>query len=145
MHPAASRALFDSEVTTLSPALAKRRGWRFGLIEFPIIECTFIAPNRTPLRADLACDDWNDQPPSITLRSDSGSLLQVLPPNPTGIFHPGPHPSTGLPFICMRGSREYHRHTSHLTDPWEPLRTSSSYTLGGILTQIWNAWQKGTG
>ena len=43
----------------------------------------------------------------------------------------------------MRGAREYHTHPSHVGEPWELLKESSSYSLGGILTQLWNAWQKG--
>jgi hypothetical protein len=45
----------------------------------------------------------------------------------------------------MRGSRGYHTHESHLTDPWEPLRSETRYSIGGIMTQVWHAWLKGTG
>lgn len=145
MHPAAAKALFEEGIATLSPALSNRRGWTFHALVFPLIDCSFAANGRTPLRLQLSCDNWNDQPPSIRLHAADGSLLATPPVNPTGVFNPGPHPTTSRPFICMRGAREYHTHPSHVSDPWEALKDSSSYTLGGILTQLWNAWQKGSG
>jgi hypothetical protein len=145
MHLLASQALFEDAVRTLSPELAQRRGWRFHSLDCPIIDCSFMASNRTQLRLRLLCDDWNDLPPSIVLQSPDGTLLRAITPNPTGVFHPGPHPITNLPFVCMRGSREYHTHSSHTSDAWGNVRQSSSYSLGGILTQVWNAWLKGKG
>lgn len=145
MHPVASKALFDQEVRNFSPALAQRRGWTFHTIEYPIIDCSFTAPGRTTFRVRLACDDWDDRPPSITLHATDGALLTALPANPTGVFNAGPHPSAGRPFVCMRGAREYHTHPSHVNEPWESVKDNSSYTLGNILTQLWNAWQKGSG
>ncbi|MHB8390261.1 MAG: putative metal-binding protein [Acidobacteriaceae bacterium] len=145
MHPAAAKALFEEAVSNLSPALARRRGWVFHAIEFPMIDCSFTAPARATLRLRLLCDDWNDLPPAISLHSADGVFLTTLPRNSTNVFNPGPHPATQRPFICMRGAREYHTHPSHVSDPWESLKNSPSYTLGGILTQLWNAWQKGSG
>lgn len=145
MHPAAVQALFEEEAKHLGPALCARRGWTMHRIDFPVINCSFNASGRTSLRLTLTCDNWNELPPSIRLETPSGEPLRVLLPNPTGVFHAGPHHVTNLPFVCMRGSREYHTHPSHVTDYWDGCRGSSSYTIGGILTQIWNAWLKGTG
>lgn len=145
MHPAAAKALFDADVCNLTPALTRRRGWIIHATSFPVLDCSFTAINRTILRLQLHCDDWNDRPPSITLHNADGAFLNAHADNPTGVFNNSPHPTTQRPFICMRGSREYHTHPSHLTDLWDALKEQSSYTLGSILTQLWNAWQKGTG
>ena len=145
MHPAASKALFEEHTCNLSSELAKRRGWVIHSIAFPIIDCAFTTPGRTTLRLKLLCGDWNDQPPSISLHAADGTPLTELPPNPTGVFNSSPHPATGRPFVCMRGAREYHTHSSHVKDLWENLKNNSSYTLGGIITQLWSAWQKGSG
>lgn len=145
MHPLAAKELFDKDVATLTLALAQRRGWELNSLEFPVIDCSFHASGRTTLRIRFHCDDWNDLPPSISLHAADGSYLPTLLPNPTSVFNSSKHPNTDRPFICMRGSREYHTHPSHLNDPWEPLKGSASYTLGGILTQVWNAWLKGSG
>ena len=144
MHPAAAKALFAEHTYTLSTALARRRGWVIHSLEFPTVDCTFTAPERTALRLRLLCNDWNDLPPAISLHDANGTPLVTLPPNPTGVFNPGLHPATQRPFICMRGALEYHTHPSHISDPWESLKNNSNYTLGGILTQMWNAWQKGS-
>ena len=145
MHPAASQALFEEEAKHLSPALCARRGWTMHTLQHPIINISFAAPGQTPLRVTFRCDNWNDLPPSIRLENPDGTPLQNLKPNPTGVFHAGPHNLTNLPCVCMRGSREYHTHPSHVTDLWETVRGGSSYTIGGIMTQVWNAWLKGTG
>ena len=145
MHPAAAKALFDEDAQHLSGALADRRGWALHAVAYPLIDCSFSAPGRTTLRLSLACEDWNDLPPSISLLAADGSALTALPQNPTGVFNGGPHPQTNRPFVCMRGAREYHAHPSHLADPWESLKNLTNYSLGGILTQLWRAWQKGSG
>jgi hypothetical protein len=145
MHPAAAKALFEEEAQHLSAALAARRGWTLHAVAYPLIDCSFSTPGRTTLRLQLACDDWNDLPPSITLLAADGSPLTALPHNPTGVFNGGPHPVANRPFVCMRGAREYHTHPSHVADPWESLKNLSNYSLGGILTQLWHAWQKGSG
>lgn len=144
MHPAASKALFDADAATLTPALGKRREWTFHALEYPLVDCSFTTRGRTPLRLQFMCNDWNELPPEISLHNADGTLLTKPSANPTGVFHPSLHPITNRLFICMRGSREYHTHPSHVGDPWENLRGHSSYTIGGILTQIWNAWLKGT-
>jgi hypothetical protein len=145
MHPAAVRAIFDEQVAALSPALAQRRQWIFHSFDFPLIDCSFTSSGRTTLRVQFHCDEWNDLPPSISLHAADGAFLTATPPNQTGVFHAGPHPLTNRPFICMRGSREFHTHPSHVSDLWENAKNGSSFTLGGILTQVWHAWQKGTG
>lgn len=145
MHGAASRALFENEVKEFSEELELRRGWKFHSVEYPVIDCSFKAPSRTTLRVRMVCDNWNDLAPAISLHAADGTLLTALPPNPTGVFNTNAHPLTGRPFVCMRGSREYHTHTSHTDDLWQSVQGTDSYTLGGILTQLWHAWLKGSG
>ncbi len=143
MHPAAVKEFFDRDVANLTSALATRRGWTFHSLAFPMIDCSFQAAGRTPLRIQMMCNDWNEAPPSVTLHSLDGSLLTTALKNRTNIFHPSPHPTTQRFFVCMRGTLEYHIHPSHLTDSWEAIR--SNYTLGDILTQIWHGWEQGEG
>lgn len=145
MHELISRTLFDQQVVGLSERLAQTRNWVFHHLVYPVIDCEFRHTGRTPLRLRFQCTDWNALPPAIELLSADGAASFNLPPNPTGVFHSSAHPSTGRPFICMRGSREYHTHPSHTSDSWDNLKGSDAYSLGGILTQIWHAWLKGSG
>ena len=114
MHPEASKLIFEEEVGRWPPDLASARGWVMHELRYPIIDCEFTHPGRTPLRLKLSFDGWDDQPPSIGLLSSGGAMLPTLPPNPTGIFNPSAHPITARPFICTAGSREFHTHSSHL-------------------------------
>lgn len=142
MHELLSQRLFDEQVKHLTPRLAKSRGWVLHQVSYPILDCEFQAERHTSLRLRLNCQSWNTQPPSIDLLDSVGDYL-LKPAGMSSVFNPSAHERTGRPFVCMRGSLEYHTHTSHLSDQWESLRTSDNYTLGGILTQLWHAWQNG--
>jgi len=145
VHPEASKVRFREEVARIPASLLAQRGWILHTREFPVLDCSFAAAGRTTLRVRLTCDDWNDTSASIALLDATGTALSQLLPNPTGVFNSSSHPTTGRPFVCMRGSREYHGHPSHLNDPWEPLKALDEYSLGGLLTKLWNAWRKGAG
>jgi hypothetical protein len=147
VHELASRTLFEQERRGFTAEVAAARGWEFLKVEYPIIDVLFSAPGRTPLRLRMVCDDWNEKPPSFELLAADGTPhASPWPPggNPTSVFHPGQHEKTGRPFICMRGSREYHVHSSHTNDLWDSHRTSQDNTLGGLLHQVWMAWTKGS-
>lgn len=142
MHRLAAKVLFDSEINAIPETLTNLRDWTFHCTEFPLLDCEFGHMTVQPLRLCFHCDGWNTQPPSIELLTPGGKDLLEVPGTSTGVFNGSAHPATGKLFICMRGSREYHTHSSHINDLWEPLRNRSEMSLGGILTQIWNAWRK---
>lgn len=145
MHELLSKRLFDEQVKHFSPRLAESRGWIFHCMSYPILDCEFQADGRKPIRLRFDCQEWNTRPPSIDLLDGQGRLIEKdgLPSGLPSVYNPSAHDRTGRPFVCMRGSFEYHTHPSHLSDLWESLRGSNDYTLGGILTQLWYAWQKG--
>ncbi len=43
-----------------------------------------------------------------------------------------------IPFMCIRGVREYHQHPAHTGDSWLLYRTSGVGSLGYILDQLYN-------
>lgn len=143
MHELVSRELFERDTRGINEKLAELRGWEIVEISYPRLEVIFTDPRLPALRVRMIGDNWNEDPPSIHLLNKEGIYLDSteIPSGPIGIFNSSAHPITGKPFICMRGSREYHTHSSHLNDPWSNLRGKSGYDLGGILTQIWNGWR----
>lgn len=142
MHEAASRALFDASMRHVTTELCALRGWVLHAVEFPLVDVAFAAANRRTFRLKVTCDDWNSTPASFALRDADGSLLAAPPTSPAGQFNAGPHPSTGRPFICMRGAREYHTHPSHIGDVWSNYKDLPEFTLSSVITQVWNAWLK---
>ncbi len=144
MHIAVSRSLFEERVGRFPPDLAAVCGWILHTVAYPVIDCEFTRAGRTPLRLQLDFTDWDEQAPSGSLRNSAGEVLLSLPPNPTGVFNPGPHPVTGRPFLCTAGIKEYHIHPSHLNEPWDQFRGKPGFDIGEILTKIWRAWLKGT-
>ena len=142
MNAELSKAFFDFDTKSLTAdRLLNVRLWTINELAYPIIDITFTKDGRNPFRVKLNCNAWNENPPSIELLSVDGNYLTRLPSG-SGVLNPGPHPLTGRPFICTVGSIEYHTHTSHITDHWENYKGKPSYDLGGIITQIWNAWRK---
>ena len=142
MNETVAKMLFEQQLTMIPERLLSLRDWHIYDTTYPVFDVGFRNGNRSEVRVRMHCDHWNEQPPSVRLLGADGQLLIAIPRDPAGIFNPGPHPLTVAPFLCMRGSREYHTHPSHLTDDWSLCRHQSGYDLGGILTQIWQAWRK---
>lgn len=140
MHELASRTFFEDQTRGME-RIARMRNWTVYNIEYPVIDVGFAGTNKD-IRIRMLCNDWNDLPPSIELLATSGEYLSTIRTDPKGVFNNSQHPVTGRPFICMIGTREYHTHTSHISDHWANHKGKPSNDLGGILTQVWNAWEK---
>lgn len=138
MHEALARANFERDVAMLDGKTAARLRLTVHNRTHPILDLT--VHHSKDLRLRFQANDWDDLPPSIELLNSDGTLCSI--PMPGGIFHQGPHPNTGRPFICMRGCREYHTHSSHLNDVWNNYRSQEGMNLVGILMQLANAWRK---
>ncbi|MGC1863981.1 MAG: putative metal-binding protein [Methylocystis sp.] len=140
-----SQAAFERDVGRLDRRTAAHRRWTVVQAEYPTLDVIFGHTVAAPLRIRSTCVDWDDMPPSVELLEVDGSHLRRTPPSVGNIFHPGPHPSTGRPFVCMRGTREFHTHSSHLGERWDGYRGQSGMDLLGILDQIWRAWKRAVG
>lgn len=138
MHEALAKANFEADVAKVSDEAALRVGLEVHSRAFPILDLTI--QHKRPLRLRLTCQSWDELPPSIELLNPDGSHLSGQIPG--DIFNGSAHPSTNRPFICMRGSREYHMHSSHLTDLWENYRGQDGMNLFGIAMQISHAWRR---
>lgn len=139
MNELLSKALFTAEVANL-PRLAAMRGWTVHRAEYPVFDLGFTAEKRKPLRIRLLAAEWNEQPPSVELLSADGTRLRQGEAPAQAIFHQGPHPTTGHPFVCMAGTKEYHTHPNHLTDLWDNYRRRANCGLLSLATQIWSGW-----
>ena len=140
MHEAAARALFERDTAFLTPRFLKARRWYVHDRSFPVLDLSFQHETHPELRLRICAQDWNARPPSIELLDSTGSRIPVNGAPRDTVFHQGPHPKTGLPFVCKPGTFEYHTHDSHLNDHWENYRGKDAYTLGALLDQIWHAW-----
>ena len=138
MHELLAAKNFERDTLVLTPAFCTRSGLRLITCAFPTID--LVISSGRDLRLRLTCNDWDELPPSIILLQADGTNW----PNPPsgGIFNASAHPATGLPFICMRGVREYHTHTSHLNESWASYRGQHGMDLVGLIAQITNAWHK---
>lgn len=144
MLEAISRATFEADIARLDPAAAKRMGWTVVKAEYPIFDVIFGHPTAQPLRLRLECAQWNEVPPSVALLKTDGTDVDAAPPG-GAVFHPGHHPGTNRYFVCMRGTREYHTHPSHVQEQWAQYRETSGNDLIGIVGQLYRAWKKAVG
>lgn len=142
VHEAVSRQLFDDAVKGIGPDLRAQRGWTMHSATYPLLEIGFVAADRQTVRIRARCDGWNGMPPSIEWLDAAGNMLASIPQAPGGQLNNSAHPLTGRPFVCMAGVREYHTHSSHTGDLWESYKDRAGYDLGGIITQVWRAWQQ---
>ncbi len=142
---ALSRAAFDRDVGQIDPRAVKLYDWEIVEARFPIFDVVFRHKSAAALRLRLTCKDWDELPPSIEIMAASGKHLLRPPLHVGNVFHPGPHPNTDRPFVCMRGAREYHTHPSHTADLWDNYRGQSGLDLGGIVQQLWRAWKRAVG
>jgi hypothetical protein len=138
VHEALARANFELDVAALTEASAASQGLIVHDRCFPILDATIT--HRRSLRLRMEATDWDELPPMVTLLQPDGTLWDG--PLPGGVFNSSNHPSTGRPFICMRGVREFHTHPSHLNERWDNYRGQDGMNLVGIFMQLSHAWRQ---
>ncbi|MEO5665283.1 MAG: hypothetical protein ABIR39_18615 [Nocardioides sp.] len=65
---------------------------------------------------------YDSEPFDATLVDDASEILAVEQWIPG--FGLGIHPSLGVPFVCVSGTRGYYAHESHFTERWDTHRFS---------------------
>lgn len=138
MHEALARRKFDGDLAPLSGIFTRNSRILVNSMEFPFLDVTF--EHSSPLRLRMRADQWNELPPSVELLDAAGNPNAT--PMPGGIFNPSAHPNTGMPFVCMRGTLEYHTHPSHTQEVWDQYKGTDGMDLLGIALQIGNAWRR---
>jgi hypothetical protein len=153
VEPAVSAGKFSAEVAQWD-ALAMehaKRGIFLCEASFPKVYAVFTAPQLQPalvlFGVELDFSNYDFCPPSLTFvnpftRCPEKPSVPFLRPRPNA--KPGENPlesalaeHTGaLPFLCMRGIREYHIHPAHTGDPWLQYRGTEFGTLSFILDKV---------
>lgn len=95
--------------------------------------------------ARFTLDDFDQLPPSVTFRDawtwdplpyhhlPDGALVDEQQAA-TRVLQER-HPETGLPFLCVRGTREYHSHPEHTGDDWALHR--EGFALFDLVALVW--------
>ena len=138
MHEVLAKRKFDEDVVSLNDVLLRISRIIVNSRCYPLLDLTF--DHRIPLRLLLHAPNWDEMPPSVALLDSDGSCCSTQMPG--GIFNASAHPNTGQPFVCMRGTLEYHTHVSHLNEVWDQYRGTDGMDLVGIAMQIGNAWRR---
>jgi hypothetical protein len=152
VHPEASRELFNEGVDQLqsNKTLLGERGWIVLKAEYPDFHLAVRHRRTGKIRVfAFKCDDWNEKPLSLTL-IDCQTLEELrghLWPFGTAHWHQSGWESpaglqTSIPFMCMRGIREYHTHKSHVADLWSNYRDQPDCSLANLVLQVTEAFQQ---
>jgi hypothetical protein len=137
VHEALARANFEEDVAALTDVTAARQKLIVHTRCYPILDVT--VRHAKPIRLRFQGDSFDELPPGITILKPDGTPW--TDPLPGGVFNGGPHSAKGGPFICMRGSREYHTHSSHVNERWDNYRAQDGMGIVGILMQLASAWR----
>lgn len=153
MHPELSRAKFEAAVAQLrgNESLLRDRGWAIDAADYPDLRITAVHRGAGAARTfRFRFDGWDERPPSLVVIDPES--LAMLPghfwPVPNGFWHShgwsgeAGGGATNQPFLCMKGIREYHAHSSHLGDKWESYRTNADYSFGNIVSKVMEAYQQ---
>lgn len=130
--------------------LYRERGWLLLKAAGTLVEIGFVAPNAAPgfrvmpIAIRLRYDNYDVWPPSLTF-IDPLTGQPIVPPIPARKREGevlrdlivGGHPETGLPFLCLPGIREYHRHPQHSGDDWLRYRAQGMGAPAVICERIW--------
>lgn len=153
VDPAISRRKLERELDDwrASEAEYRKRGWLVVRRDDLIVEVAFAKPMRfggavLPLLLPTVRFDYSNYdlwPPSLTFidfftgEPSAAPLGNAWLPTPDGKVHDIllVHPS-GKPFLCVRGTREFHEHPEHTGEPWALYRTRRAGALAVLCDLI---------
>ena len=150
MDKAVSRIKFEDEIrslTTEAAAYAAAKDWRLVSSIHPTLAIILRHHGFSrEIEFRFGCDDWDELPPSLTLHdpADGRELQWPEWPKDGWVVHQS-HPSTGKPFLCLPGIREYHTHSSHVSDKWDGYRLQGSYRLRDIVDRVHQRFNDSSG
>lgn len=141
MDRAVSLKKFDAEIgslATTAEAYAAAKGWRVLCTTYPTLSVAIRHPRSCrEVEFRFTCDDWDELAPSLALHDPANGRELHWADWPKEQWSVGDrHPSTGKPFLCLPGIREYHSHRGHVNDPWERYRALRTYRLLGIIDRV---------
>lgn len=109
-----------------------------GTLELPVLAARAFGVR-------LSLDDYDQRAPALTFHDPW--TWDLLPPDriPLGqtvdehgkaqLVVLNDHPETRRPFLCIRGTREYHEHPQHTGDDWAMYRGDAG--LFSLLSTVW--------
>lgn len=140
VDPRVARLKFDRDVEPMrsNPEPYEKLGIRPLVIEYPVVRVALAWPKATTeIGLELRAVNWDYRPPSadwVTLGGDPWPINSA--PEGRGFQRNTPFPTTGRPWLCFPGFREFHEWDGHVGEPWWPLRPDDSFRLLGRIQHI---------
>ena len=106
------------------------------VVAFPILRVGLHWPSRAlDIALELRAPDWDYRPPAADWVREDGSPWP-LSDAPQGGGFQGAHPRSGRPWLCYRGSLDYHEWEGHVDDHWWAIRDDPQYRLLGFIQNV---------
>lgn len=118
LHPALLDALLDDEIVVINERLSSRGVTACRNGRSVEIRSATIGAERI-LRLDA--ERYDGDPVGVFVASATDGHLLPGSEWPTGLYQ-GEHPTLQRPFVCVRGTIDYHAHPSHVDDVWDRYR-----------------------
>ncbi len=140
------RSKFLEDLSALT-RLSELRSWVVISSNYPVIDILFDSDKEDvqKLRLKIECDSWDAEPVSIELQHSNGMLMTCDElRRKMGVINGSAHTTTGRPFICRPGVKEFHEHDSHKKKPgdsWKNFRGKEGHNLLDIITDVWSQWR----
>lgn len=134
LHPSIAAELLDNEVAVAE----ERHRHRGARLDRDGTKVHLWTPGLTD--DQVVCLDaasYDTEPVGVTVLDRPGGRMEPFDRWPPGFGADG-HPSLGRPFVCVRGTLDYHSHPSHLDDRWDRYRDRLRLPdlVGHLLTRL---------
>lgn len=117
LHPAVRHELLDAELMLVRERFATR-----GIVTWHDDSTVYVQAAPFGENRILALDalNYDAEPVGVGFVDADGHTLGCAE-WPAGLCQ-GEHPVLARPFICIRGTSDYHHHPSHVDDTWDRYR-----------------------
>ncbi len=129
LHPSLLTALLDDEVVVINERLGARGVTARHDGHHVLVEAPQLREGRVLL---LDAERYDGEPVGVFVTDPHGTLLPGTD-WPAGIYG-GEHPVLHRPFVCVRGTIDYHAHPSHADDSWDRYR--GRIRLADVVTHL---------
>jgi len=150
IDPEVSRLKFARALDVIDEGVAdlvSGSPWEVVGRSYPLFEVVWTHPrSRRRVGFRFSFDDWDAIPPSMELFDPSSGAPLAWERWPKNVWSVGEsHPLTKKPFLCLRGIREYHDHSSHIGDWWLVLRELGTYSMPQLLHRVQQRFEDSDG
>ena len=156
MDTAVSLRKFEADVRSLNAEAADyaaAKGWTIAMATYPTLSVVLRhSVSNREIEFRFTCDDWDEFSHRLSALHDPARRAEScswagMASKGRLVGPRGSHPSsTGKPFLCLPGIREYHNHNEPPRETrWEGYRLRGTYRLLDIVDRVQQRFEDSNG